>query len=54
LRPADFRAERLRLLFLRAAMCSLPRDAERRRVFAILGSQRNQGQALACCECVSR
>jgi len=27
LRAADFRAARLRLLFLRAAMCSLPRDA---------------------------
>jgi hypothetical protein len=54
LRPAGFRAERLRLLFLRAAMCSLPRDAVRRRVFAILGSPRNQRQALACRECVSR
>jgi hypothetical protein len=28
LRAEDFRAARLRLLFLRAAMCSLPRDAD--------------------------
>ena len=54
LRAAGFRAARLRLLFLRAAMCSLPRDAERRRVFAILGSPRNTRQALACRKCASR
>jgi hypothetical protein len=59
-------AERLRLLFLRAAMLNLPRDADpRRRVRAILRSTRNSQQArcvksrrlvspLACRPCVYR
>jgi len=44
-RFAGLRAARLRLLFLRAAMCSLPRDADRRRAARILRSP------LACLPC---
>ncbi|HKA16533.1 MAG TPA: hypothetical protein VKH41_16035 [Myxococcota bacterium] len=54
LRAADFRAARLRLLFLRAAMCSLPRDANTApcaaRFYAARETMGKRSGAKACAE----